>query len=94
MRLGKKLNAFYNEKIGLVVKKPMLILDPRTPRSVRVPTICLDSEWIVQPIVKKVRLKIAYNQINKELAKYRGIHPDLHCGNIGWYEDKAVMFDW
>jgi hypothetical protein len=98
-RHNKNLNAFYHEGMNVVVKKPVLILDPRTPMTLRVPTIRLDDEWVAQPIVKKTKLKLAYNRLRKQLLSYKGIHPDLHVNNVGWYEispNKWVprLFDW
>ena len=93
-RRGKPLQAFFNKKLGWVVKCPVLILDQRTPLFVRVPTIRLNCDWVAQPIVIKNDLKVACERIRKQLVSYKGIHPDLHCGNVGWHENTAVMFDW
>jgi hypothetical protein len=93
-RHGKPLSAFYNKRIGWVVKCPVLILDQRTPLGVRVPTICLNMNWVAQPIVQKIDLKKAMIIIKTKLLGFEGIYPDLHTGNVGWYKGNAVMFDW
>lgn len=88
------MDAFYNKKYGTVVKRPKFIMDSRTPKQLRVPTFNLGDGWVVQPFVKKTNLKAAVNQINEELKKYPRIKPDVHTGNVGWYDGKAVLFDW
>ena len=93
-RLGKPLESFYNERLGWVIKRPVFILEPRTPLAVRVPTICLRDNWVAQPIVEKTDLKKALITIQIKLMGHKGIHSDLHCGNIGWYKNEALMFDW
>lgn len=102
----RRMLAFYNPKLGIVIKRPNCIYDPRTPRAVRVPTIPLNglkdpisgqsNDWVAQPIVKKVRLREAVDILNKKLRKARrkGVTPDLHYQNVGWYKGKPVMFDW
>lgn len=92
----RRLRAFYNKRLGVVVKSPNCILDEDTPRAVRVPTIELGENWVAQPIVKKVRLRKACNILRKRMARaYRnGVFPDLHCQNVGWYKGQPVMFDW
>lgn len=82
--------------MGVVVKKPNFILDDRTPLTVRVPTIDLKNGWVIQPFVKKVRLKEACDQIREKLngCYDKGIFPDLHTGNVGWLNDEPKMFDW
>jgi len=92
----RRLRAFYNPRLGLVVKSPNCILDEDTPRAVRVPTLVLAGDWVVQPIVKKVKLRKAVDILRKRMASaYRnGVFPDLHCQNVGWYKGKPVMFDW
>lgn len=92
----RQMNAFHNAKLGLVLKNPAFILDDSTPMSVRVPTVEITDEWVAQPIVSKTRLKMAVDAINKVLVPYRkrGIAPDVHVGNAGWYNGKPVLFDW
>lgn len=90
----RKVNAYYNKKLGLVVKKFAFILDDDTPKSLRVPTFDLGNGWVLQPMVKKNNLKAAKEQISKKLKKYPKIGPDLHTGNVGWYNGKPLMFDW
>lgn len=90
----REMDAFYNPKLGWVLKKSKLILDFRTPLHLRVPTFKLENEWVLQPLVKKINLKLAVEAIKKELEKYPRIKPDLHIGNVGWYENKPLMFDW
>jgi len=92
----RTIQAYGHKGLGLVVKKQNCILEPRTPMSVRVPTMKLKNDWVVQPLVKKVRLREACLYIGGRLvfARERKIHPDLHTGNVGWYNGKPVMFDW
>lgn len=92
----KGMLAFYNPTLGIVLKRPKCILDTKTPLDVRVPTVELGDGWVVQPIVKKVYLRIAVDILRKRMANaYRnGVFPDLHCQNVGWYKGKPVMFDW
>ena len=89
-----KLNAFCNKKLGLVIKQPTFILDDKTPDHVRVPTIKLDDGWVVQPIVKKVNLKLACDKLKEQLVNYKTGYPDIHCGNAGWHRGSPVLFDW
>jgi hypothetical protein len=92
----RTLQAYGNRKLGVVVKQQNCILDPRTPDNVRVPTIYLKNGWVIQPFVKKVKLKRACELIRASLSESykRGVYPDLHTGNVGWYQGKPVMFDW
>lgn len=79
-------------KLGLIVKRPAFIYHPNTPMKVRVPTIGLkEKSWVAQPVVKKINLKKAVDIIRKQLGKAKA---DLHYLNVGWYNGKAVMFDW
>lgn len=88
--------CFYNKEMGLVVKKPAFILEHRLPLVFRAPTINLGDGWVCQPILEKKRLKLAFNKLHKDLKPYikRGIYPDIHLGNIGWYNNKPLLFDW
>ena len=88
--------CFYNTEIGLVLKKPAFILEHRTPLVFRAPTIDLGDGWVCQPILEKKMLKLAFNKLHKDLKPYikRGIYPDIHLGNIGWYNKKPLLFDW
>ena len=88
------MDAFYSKAVGMVVKRPKFIMDNRTPRHLRVPTINLGEGWVLQPLVKKTRLKEAVRQIKNEMLKYPRIKPDIHVGNVGWYCEKPLMFDW
>ena len=92
----RKMLCFYNKEIGLVIKKPAFILEHRTPLVFRAPTIDLGDGWVCQPILEKKRLKLAFNKLHKDLKPYikRGIYPDIHLGNIGWYNKKPLLFDW
>ena len=90
----RQMDAFYHKRCGLVVKRPKFIMDSRTPKYLRVPTAVLEDGWVVQPLVKKINLKAAVNQIRTELKKYPSIKPDVHVGNVGWYDGKPVLFDW
>ena len=92
----RKMLCFYNKEMGVVLKKPAFILEHRTPLVFRAPTIDLGDGWVCQPILEKKRLKLAYNKLYKELKPYikRGIYPDIHIGNIGWYNNKPLLFDW
>lgn len=92
----RSLAAYRNESMGIVIKKQNCILEPRTPLSVRVSTEHLRDGWVMQPIVKKVNLKMACENIRRRIAGVykKGIFPDLHTGNVGWYDGKPVMFDW
>lgn len=90
----RQMDAYYNKSFGMVVKRPKLILDKRTPKHLRAPTVSLGDGWVIQPFVKKTNLKAAVNQIRAELKKYPSIKPDVHVGNVGWYDGKPVLFDW
>lgn len=90
----RQMDAYYNKGFGMVVKRPKLILDKRTPKHLRAPTVNLGDGWVIQPFVKKTNLKAAVNQIRAELKKYPSIKPDVHVGNVGWYDGKPVLFDW
>jgi hypothetical protein len=91
----RKMDAFYNKTYGMVVKRPNFIMDKRTPLKLRVPTVNLGNGWVLQPLVKKTNLKQAVDQIKMQLKNnYPNINPDLHVGNVGWYEGKPLMFDW
>lgn len=92
----RNIDAFYNKELGLVIKCPAMILEPRTPLSVRVPTVSLGDGWVAQPLVVKTRLKAAKEALRGKLKPLlkAGFCPDLHVGNVGWYEGKPVMFDW
>lgn len=90
----REMDAYYNTRKGLVLKKPKFILDDRTPKCLRVPTIKLKNGWSVQPLVKKINLKKALVILNDRVKKYPNIWPDLHTENIGWYNGKPLMFDW
>lgn len=92
----REMSAFYNTKDGIVLKKPKFILDHRTPVSLRVPTVKLGDGWVAQPLVRKTDLGKALKTLKEDLRPYlkKGIFPDIHRGNVGWYEGKALMFDW
>jgi len=93
---SRSLEAFYNKKLGLVIKKPVFILESRTPVKFRVPTYQLKNNYIVQPLVSRKNLGLAVRKLRNQLKPYlkRGIFPDLHTGNVGWYKNKPLMFDW
>jgi len=92
----RDMSAFYNTECGIVVKKPKFILDHRTPLSLRVPTVNLGEGWVAQPLVRKTHLRAALTALRASLKPHlaRGIFPDLHRGNVGWYGKKPVLFDW
>jgi hypothetical protein len=92
----RNLDAFYNKKLGLVIKKPVFILEHRTPVKFRVPTYQLKNDYIIQPLVSRKNLGSAVRKLRNQLKPYlkRGIFPDLHTGNVGWYKNKPLMFDW
>jgi hypothetical protein len=96
----RKMLCFYNKEMGVVVKKPALVLERRTPMLLRAPTIDLGEGWVCQPILEKKRLKMALIALEKQLQPYikRGIVPDIHVGNVGWMCEKGKMvpklFDW
>ena len=88
------ISAFYNKKLGLVIKRPSCILDKNTPLYLRIPTTDLGNGWVCQPIALKINLKAACEVIRKQLKKHPNIYPDVHTGNVGWYRRKPVLFDW
>ena len=94
------IDAYYHHGLGIVVKRPALILEPRTPSFLCVPTTKLQRGWVVQPIVKKTRLKEAVGVLLRQLEPYiaKGYAPDLHHGNVGWLRENGKMvpkmFDW
>lgn len=92
----RNIDAYGNKQLGLVIKCPALILEPRTPLSVRVPTVSLGDGWVAQPFVERTRLKAAKEALRGKLKPLlkAGFCPDLHVGNVGWYKGKPVMFDW
>lgn len=92
----RSMDAFYNEDVGIVLKNPRFILEPRTPLFLRAPTIKLGDGWVVQPFARKTQLKAAVEAIREQLRPYlaKGIFPDLHVGNVGWINNKAMLFDW
>jgi hypothetical protein len=93
---SRKLNAFYNSSLGVVLKKPVFIMDHRTPLALRAPTVYLKDDWVVQPILKRNDLNEALAIIQGQLVPHlaRGIFPDIHRGNIGWLGKQPLMFDW
>lgn len=90
----REMDAFYNIKKCVVVKRPAWILEPNTPSELCVPTFQLGDGWVVQPLVKKIRLKKAVDILQKEINKYPNLFPDLHVHNVGWYKNKPLMYDW
>lgn len=90
----RDLDAYYHRELGIILKRPALILEPQTPPILCVPTVKLARGWVVQPIVKKTRLKEAVERLRRQLKKYPNIYPDLHTQNVGWYKNKPLMFDW
>jgi hypothetical protein len=62
----------------------------------RVPTYQLKNDYIIQPLVSRKNLGSAVRKLRNQLKPYlkRGIFPDLHTGNVGWYKNKPLMFDW
>ena len=92
----RQMDAFYHEGLGVVLKRPRFIMEPRTPLILRVPTISLGDGWVVQPIAVKTNLKAAVEQIRKQIKPHlaRGIFPDIHAGNVGWVDGKPLLFDW
>mgnify|MGYP003341120851 FL=1 len=96
-RSGRNLDAYYNKKLGIVIKHQHFILETRTPKEFRVPTFKLDNGgYVAQPIVEKKNLALAVSKLREKLKPHlkRGIFPDLHVGNVGWYKGKPLMFDW
>ena len=90
----RKLSAYYSKALGIVVKRHESVIDHKTPRYLRAPTIDLGLGWYAQPILRKTELRKAFVAIRRKLRKHKGIHPDLHIGNVGWYGDVPLMFDW
>lgn len=90
------LDAYYNKKLGVVIKKPVFILEEKTPKKFRVPTYELKDGYIIQPLVSKKNLGLALQKLRDEMKPYikKGLFPDLHKGNVGWYDGKPLMFDW
>jgi len=98
---SRSVVAFYHDGLGVVVKRAIYILDPRTPKHMRAPTIKLGKGWVAQPILKKTQLLEACRILTKKLNPYlkMGINPDLHTGNVGWYQISPkrripLLFDW
>ncbi len=91
-RICKRVEVYACRELGLLVKLPNFILRPDTPKKVRVPTIRVGDDWVVQPIVERKNLKEAVKLIRAQLNP--NIVYDLHEGNVGWYQGKPVMFDW
>lgn len=92
----RNMDAYYNRGLGIIVKRPAFIMEPRTPSFLCVPTTKLRRGWVVQPIVQKTRLKEAVGVLEQQLKPYRdmGYAPDLHAQNVGWYKNKPLMYDW
>lgn len=91
---NRTMLAFYHEGLGIVLKNPRFIMEHRTPLIIRVPTIKLNDGWVIQPIAVKTNLKEAVDTIKKQLNKHKGVFPDIHVGNVGWYNGKPLLFDW
>ena len=97
VRSGEELDAYYNKTEDMVIKLQNFINDDRTPLKFRVPTVKLDNNgYVVQPLVEKRNLTEALKILRVKMKPYfkRGIFPDLHRYNIGWYKNKPLMFDW
>ena len=94
----REMDSFYNTEKSLVVKRFALILEPNTPSKLCVHTFELGGGWVVQPLVKKIRLKKAVDILQKELNNYPNLFPDLHTQNGGWLRENGKMvpkmFDW
>jgi hypothetical protein len=90
----RKLSAFYNKGLGIVVKRHESVIDHKTPTCLRAPTIPIGLGWYAQPILRKTELRKAFVAICRKLRKHKGIYPDLHIGNVGWYNSTPLMFDW
>ena len=94
----REIYSFYNTKKNVVVKRPAFILEPNTPSELCVPTFELGGGWVVQPLVKKIRLKKAVDILQKKINKYPDLFPDLHTQNVGWLRENGKMvpkmFDW
>jgi hypothetical protein len=93
---SRKVDGFYNKKLGVVIKRPVFILEHRTPMEFRFPTYFLQESYVLQPLAERKNLRLALQILRGKLKKYLkyGIFPDLHTGNIGWYQGKPLMFDW
>lgn len=76
-----------------MLKRPHFILEHNTPTELRLPTTEIGDGWVVQPIVRKTDLKEACNDIRKRLGN-TDIFPDIHVGNVGWWNGRAYLFDW
>jgi len=95
-RICERTQVFACKELGIVFKKPNFILNPNTPKKVRIPTISIVHEnigdgWVVQPIAKKVNTKLAVQIIREQL---NGVFCDLHRWNVGWWNGKPYLFDW
>jgi hypothetical protein len=93
---SRHMDVFFNDGLGVVLKHPKFILEHRTPSFLRIPTVKLGDGWVVQPKARRTDLKAAVDQIRTHLEPYlaKGIFPDIHHGNVGWYNGKPLMFDW
>lgn len=91
-RISERVPVYSSRSRGIVLKRGHFILDV-PPSSVRVPTRKVaNTDWTIQPIVARVFLRDAVRVIRSKLPK--GVFPDLHTGNVGWLNGRAVMFDW
>lgn len=98
----RDLDVYYSKSLNLVLKRPVFILEPRTPLFLRIPTYRVREDWVAQPIARKTDLKKAVEMIELTLKPYRqlGICPDVHVYNVGWHtfdqsnEARPVLFDW
>ena len=92
----RNINAYLHVESGVVVKKFAFILDDDTPKSLRIPTIELGGGWVAQPVCSKIRLRRAADMIeNRAIAcRKRGVTPDIHVGNVGWWRGLPWLFDW
>lgn len=87
----KRVPVYKSKKLNLILKRPALILNEKTPKSVRIPTIEINGLWVVQPIAN---LENNHGAL-AILTAVKGLgESDLHLGNVGWYDGKPVMFDW
>lgn len=82
--------VYVNKKIGLVVKRPSCLLDPPEVVEAVIPSVWVGG-YLVQPVALRKRQKLAMRLILKLIGSH---WCDLHEGNVGWYKDKPVMFDW
>ena len=87
----RNVSVYRCKQLGIILKRFNFILMPTTPLRVRVPTINIDGEWVAQPIVKRIKTKIAVTLIRKQIGE---MQCDLHTGNVGWLNGKPLMFDW